>query len=201
MTITSVITGDIVNSRLDKSGSWLKALKEALKRYGDEPLNWEIYRGDSFQLELAPAEALEAVLYIKACIKQYIELDARMAIGVGEKTRNTPKITEANGSAFINSGKCFEALNKHTLGFCSPWPELDEEINLNLTLASLAIDHWSRNASRIIKVAMEHPELTQNQLAKKLDKTQSTISESLSRAGYDEMMQLETRYRHLITNR
>ncbi len=198
---TSIVTGDIINSRKYQSSEWLVTLKNALERYGKKPLQWEIYRGDSFQVEVQLKRALEAALYIKACIKQYKSLDVRMAIGIGEKNQGAIKITEANGSAFVNSGECFEHLGKNTLAIRSPWPEVDKEINLYLTLALLTINNWSSNASGIIKTAMEFPTLTQKELAKKLNKTQSTISESLSRTGYEEVMLLEERYREILTNK
>ena len=48
---------------------------------------------------------------------------------------------------------------------------------------------------------MEHPELTQEELAEKLNKTQSTISISLKRAGFEEIMRMEKRYKELIENK
>ena len=199
--ITSIITGDIMNSRKMVDGEWLGTLKTALNRYGTEPRSWEIYRGDSFQLEVKPEKALHAALFIKASIKQYKQLDARMAIGIGEKNFEATKITESNGSAFIHSGECFEKLKKNTLAIQSPWPKIDRELNLYLDLALLVMDHWTSNTSTIIKKAMEHPDLTQEGLATKLNRTQSTISESLNRAGYEEIMRMEKRYKALIKNK
>ena len=198
---TSIITGDIMNSREVLATQWLETLKAVLNRYGREPESWEIYRGDSFQLEVKPSQALQAALLIKASIKQYKQLDVRMAIGIGEKDFSAAKITESNGDAFIYSGECFEKLKKQTLAIQSPWPKVDREVNLYLDLASLTMDHWASNTSTIIKTAMEHPELTQEELAEKLNKTQSTISISLKRAGFEEIMRMEKRYKELIENK
>ena len=66
----AVLTGDIINSREDQSPKWLIALKEGLNQYGKEPQDWEIYRGDSFQLETTPSKALQAAIHIKAAMKQ-----------------------------------------------------------------------------------------------------------------------------------
>ena len=198
--ITGVITGDIINSRKADSTEWLTALKSALNQYGGTPKTWEIYRGDSFQLEVPAEEALFAALYIKACLRQYKHLDARMAIGLGEKTHSASRLSESNGSAFRHSGECFDALRKNTLAIRSEWPELDREVNAYLSLALLTVERWPANASSIIKAAMENPQLTQTERAKKLGKSQSTVSESLKRAGFDEIMQMEKQYRNLITN-
>jgi predicted transcriptional regulator len=48
-----------------------------------------------------------------------------------------------------------------------------------------------------MQLALENPELTQTELAKKMKKSQSTISESLKRLGYDEMMLLKERFEKL----
>ena len=80
--MVAVITGDIINSRKGKVESWIDSLKEVLNQYGREPKNWEIYRGDSFQLSLHAEKAILAAIHIKSTIKQSKALDVRIAIGV-----------------------------------------------------------------------------------------------------------------------
>ena len=106
----AVITGDIINSRKVASSLWIQDLKAILNRYGNEPKDWEIYRGDSFQLVVDAVVALEIAFVIKATIKQHKALDVRMAIGVGSIDYIADKITESNGTAFVNSGECFGRL-------------------------------------------------------------------------------------------
>jgi len=48
----SIITGDIINSRKLPSSIWLDGLKRILNAHGLQPKNWEIFRGDAFQLEV-----------------------------------------------------------------------------------------------------------------------------------------------------
>ena len=49
----AILTGDIVNSRENiNQASWLAPLKKLLNSFGKGPEQWEIYRGDSFQLEI-----------------------------------------------------------------------------------------------------------------------------------------------------
>ena len=51
--MTSVITGDIIKSAtFDNPEVWLKPLKEGLTKTGIEKKYWEIYRGDSFKIEV-----------------------------------------------------------------------------------------------------------------------------------------------------
>ncbi len=194
----SVITGDIINSRESTPKDWLEALKSILSRYGKSPNQWEIYRGDSFQLEVSPEKALEVAILIKATIKQFKHIDVRLAIGIGEKTYLSNKITESNGSAFVNSGECFEQLKKTTLAIKSPFKVLDKPINIMLNLVLLTINNWSTTTSTLIKAALEKPELNQIQLATFFGKTQGNISKGLKRGGFDEILKLLHYYKSQI---
>ncbi|MFL1011554.1 transcriptional regulator [Flavisericum labens] len=188
--MTSIITGDIINSQKAQPKLWLEALKSVLNKYGKPPSAWEIYRGDSFQLEVNPKHALEACVFIKASIKQFDGLDVRLAIGIGDKTYDSQKITEANGSAFVHSGECFENLKKTRLALKSPFEPFDTSINLMLELALLTWDNWTSNSAMLVKTALENPNLNQSQIAKLLGKTQGNISQGLKRAGFDETLKL-----------
>ncbi len=194
----SVVTGDIVNSRTLTAKSWLPELKKTLSKYGKEPAQWEMYRGDSFQLEIKPEKALDAALHLKATIKQFPELDIRTAIGIGDKTYASGKITESNGSAFIYSGECFEGLKKQSLAIKTHRNDVDEQLNLMFTLASLTIANWSPASSAIIKTAIENPKANQKRLANLLKMEQSNISRGLKRGGYDEIMKMIEYYKKVI---
>lgn len=195
----AVITGDIINSKEEKPKNWLKALKGVLGKYGKEPKSWEIYRGDSFQLEIAQAEeSLMAALKIKSIIKLEKTLDVRMGIGIGNKTYAAKKITESNGEAFINSGEAFEKLKKNTLYIKSPWKEIDRQLNLYFELSSLIMDSWTVGSAEIVSLSLDFPEATQQELSEKLGITQGRISERMKRAGFDEIMKMEKRFRELI---
>lgn len=193
--MTSVITGDIINSQKKSPEKWLEALKSILSHYGTTPSQWEIYRGDSFQLEINPKHALEACILIKATIKQFEEIDVRLAIGLGDKNYSSNKITESNGSAFINSGACFENLKKTTLAIKSPFDIFDKTINIMLDLALLTINNWSTTSANLIKISLENPNLNQNQLAEIVERTQGNISQGLKRAGFDEIQKLLNYYK------
>jgi hypothetical protein len=190
----AVITGDIINSRKGEIESWIYQLKDTLNQYGSEPKNWEIYRGDSFQLSLDLEKALLAALHIKSTIKQTKLYDVRMAIGIGEEKYYSSKITESNGSAFVNSGECFEELKKYSLAIKSGNKNLDESLNIMFKLSLLTTDNWSSVVSKVIKAAIENPKKNQKDLAKLLNKSQSNISEAFKRGGYEEIMNMNEFY-------
>lgn len=201
--MTSIITGDIVNSRkLKDQRKWLAPLKQLFLQYGKTPKTWEIFRGDSFQLEVAQPEAsLLCAIKIKACIKSIKELDVRMAIGIGEKAHTAKKITESNGEAFIYSGETFESLKKlkRNLAMQSPWPNLDEELNLMISLGTIVMDKWTPLSAELVLQTLEHSRLSQKELGEKIGKPQSSISEGQKRAHYSELMELEAYYNKKIS--
>ncbi|MGC1472657.1 MAG: SatD family protein [Psychroserpens sp.] len=195
----AVITGDIINSQISDVERWIIPLKKTLQRYGSETKHWDIFRGDSFQLALAPEQALLAALHIKSTLKQDKLHDVRMAIGLGAETYSTSKITEANGSAYVNSGACFEQLKKQNLAIKSDHEQFDETLNIMFSLSLLTTNTWSSTVSEVIKTVIEHPDEHQKQLAKRLNKSQSTISEALKRGGFEEIMMMNTFYKHNIS--
>lgn len=195
----AIITGDIINSRKGKVESWIDSLKEVLNQYGSEPKNWEIYRGDSFQLSLDPEKAILAAIHIKSTIRQTKTHDVRIAIGLGDEKYSASKITEANGSAYVNSGECFENMKKQTLAIKTTNKKLDQSLNIMLSLSLLTANNWSSTVSKVIKTAIENPEKNQKSLAKILDKSQSSISEALKRGGFEEVMSMNEFYKKNIS--
>lgn len=195
----AVITGDIINSRQGNIENWMNPLKDTLNQYGNEPKEWEIYRGDSFQLSLPPRRALLAAHHIKSTIKQSKGHDVRIAIGLGEEKYTSSKITESNGTAYINSGECFEGLNKQTMAIKSNNSTFDQTLNLMFSLSLLTTNNWSSTVSEVIKTAIEHPNKNQKDIAKLLHKSQSSISEALKRGGFDELMKMDEFYKNNIS--
>ena len=197
--MTSVITGDIINSRNTSSEVWLKELKHIFKELNAG----EIYRGDSFQIEIKDiSKSLYTAIYIKSVLKTIKNIDVRMAIGIGTKNFDANTVKEANGAAFVNSGFAFDNyLKKQTLAIKTPWKKIDEEVNISLGLGLLTIDHWTTNSSEIVKVSLEKKEATQKEIAAFLKISQSSASERRKRAGFDEIMKLEKRFQKLINQK
>ncbi len=197
----AVITGDIVNSRSAHSEAWITSLKSVLNDYGTCPKDWDIYRGDSFQLLIDNVEeSLMAAIRIKASIKTRKWQDARMAIGIGDISYTSDRVTESNGDAFVRSGQKFESLKqqKVTLSVGSPWKDFDDEMNLYVRLALIAIDGWSVASAEFVLVQLANMEKSQDELAALLHIGQPAVSERKKRAYFDEIIELETRFRNRV---
>lgn len=188
--MVAVLTGDIVNSRAATGSPWLKSLKQALSHYGASPKDWEIFRGDSFQLIVPAHSAVEAALYIKASIRQQAPYDVRQGIGIGDCDFQATGITQSNGTAFVRSGEAFEGLGKNLLAILTPDPQLNQALEVMTELAGLTIDNWTPTTSQAIRLKLEKPDTNQTQLAHLLKKSQSSVSDSLSRGGFSQVMKL-----------
>ncbi len=196
--MVAVITGDVINSKKNAPRVWLTPLKKELNRIGKTPKMWEIYRGDSFQVVMNnPEDALLIAMKLKASLKSVKGINVRMAIGLGSRTYNAAKVTESNGSAFVNSGEKFEMLKqkKQNLAIKSDSYQFDNEMNLYLKLALIAMNNWTVNAAEIVRVAMENPEKSQQQLGKMIGIKQSAISTRLRRAYFEEIMEVNEMYK------
>lgn len=200
--MVSVITGDIIDSRnVPKPRRWLATLKKVLNTFGRSPKIWEIYRGDSFQLEIKDVyAAFEATILIKASIRTIRDLDVRMAIGVGEKTYHAKKITESNGEAFVFSGEKFEGLKreKQNLAIKTSSETFDEEINLYFRLALIAMDNWTPNSAEMVLLSMKNPGISQEELGKIIGIRQNTVSERQKRSYLDEIIALNAMYKKKV---
>jgi hypothetical protein len=198
--MTSVITGDIIGSRQQESQHWVEDLKKILAPFGKTPNQWEVYRGDEFQIEVSnPEDALLTAILVKAHLRT-IKSDARMSIGFGDKTHNAERISESNGSAFINSGELFETLKKQKVNLALRTGDLDfdEKLNLMLQLALTFMDSWLVQSAEFVAAAIENPTLSQEELGQKLGINQAAVSRRQKRAQFDLVMNLDRYFRKQI---
>jgi len=141
---------------------------------------------------------LTAIL-IKARLRA-IKSDARMSIGFGDKTHTAEKISESNGSAFINSGELFDTLKKQkvTLALRTGDLAFDEKMNLMLQLALTFMDSWLVQSAEFVALAIENPSLSQEELGQKLGINQAAVSRRQKRAQFDLVMNLDRYFRTQI---
>ena len=195
-----IITGDIVNSRKLSSKIWIDGFKQLLNTFGKSPIEWEIYRGDEFQLEVKnPEDTLMIALQIKSYFK-IMKLDVRMSIGFGDKTYKGKKISESNGTAFSRSGEVFQTLKKQKINLAinSGNEAFDSEINLMLRLGLTFMDNWLVQSAEFVLKSIENPLLSQEEMGVKLGINQAAVSRRRKRAQFDLVMELEQYFRNKI---
>ncbi|MCH6198288.1 hypothetical protein MMU07_01750 [Aquiflexum sp. LQ15W] len=208
----AVITGDIIDSRkLANQQDWLMPLETLFNGWGSKNDTWEIFRGDSFQLEMNnPLIALYKAMLIKATLKsikssenqkRYAHIDVRMSIGIGEREQDSGSIGTRTGSAYINSGEAFEQLKAkgQNLMVKTPWMDFDKDMNLMLKLALIVMDNWSGNSAEIMKIALEKPGLKQAEIGEILGIEQNSVSARIGRAYHSEMIELHLLFKEKLT--
>ena len=198
----AIITGDIINSEDHPSSQWIHLLKEYFNQFGASPMNWEIYRGDEFQLKVTEKNALFSAIRIKSMLKAIKGLDVRMGIGIGLETYVGAGVTESNGPAYQRSGRNFESLkeSKVNLSITTGIEEKDRTLNLILRLALDFMDDWSVVSAEIVTLVLDHPTYSQKVIAQKLGIKQSAVSQRLKRARLDLVLDVLSYYEEIITD-
>lgn len=197
----AVITGDIINSQHADTEVWITKLKNLLEMWGSSPQSWEIYRGDEFQLKCKIDDVFWRFIAIKSLIKSQENLDVRIAIGIGEENFSSEKITESNGTAYVNSGRLLNDLKSdgHTVAIKTSNNTLDRDLNILLRWSSKDFDNWTMATSEIIHEMIMNNDITQEDLAKKFTISQSSISQRLKRANYDLIVETDHYFRKKIS--
>ncbi len=203
----AILTGDIINSRSQKSPeTWLAPVKLYLNKHvGKSPRTWEVFRGDSFQIMVPPEKSLQVALHLKSILKSLGPMDARISIGLGDQIFSGESISESSGSAHVYSGERFEALksNKQSLVIRTPWPDFDEEMNLFFRFLAVVMDSWTEVSAETAAMIWEGASLSQVDLAKRIGISQPSVSARYNRARLDEVQELiryfEKRVNKLIT--
>tara|TARA_R110002051_G_scaffold56046_6_gene103907 strand:+ start:2831 stop:3436 length:606 start_codon:yes stop_codon:yes gene_type:complete len=196
----AIITGDIINSEKHPSSKWINLLKQYFNTFGDAPMNWEIYRGDEFQLKVTKKSALFTAIRIKAMLKSIKGLDVRMGVGIGLETYIGKGVTESNGPAYQRSGRNFETLkeSKVNLSIATGDKAHDRTLNLMLKLALDFMDDWSVVSAEIVTLVLDNPEDSQKEIAQKLGIKQSAVSQRRKRARVDLVLDVLAYYEALL---
>lgn len=196
----AIITGDIINSQKSDTEAWLPKLKDLLGTWSENPSNWEVYRGDEFQLKCSVDEVFHKALLIKSLIKTAENLDVRIAIGIGNEIFRSEKITESNGSAYVNSGRLLtdiKALGK-TLAIQTENDKVNRDLNILFKWAAIDFDNWTAATAEIIHQLLRNSDLTQEELARELNITQSSVSQRLKRANFELLQETDQYFRKKI---
>jgi hypothetical protein len=197
----AIITGDIINSQKSESELWLPQLKNLLGSWSSTPENWEIYRGDEFQLKSSVDEVFSKSMLLKSLIKSFENLDVRLAIGIGNEVFLSEKITESNGSAYVNSGRLLAEIKAQgkTLVIQTENDKVNRDLNILFKWASIDFDNWSTATAEIIHQLLRNSDFTQDDLAKTLSISQSSVSQRLKRANFDLIQETDQFFRKKIT--
>lgn len=202
----ATITGDIVQSQsVERPEIWLTPLKKLFSFFGESPQDWEIYRGDSFQITVQSKDALRVAILIKSVIKKQEpkQLDARLAIGIGKEDVYANRVSEASSEAFVYSGQLLDTLKqkKVHLGLKSPWNDFDREFNMMFKLALVIMNSWTSNSAEVAEILFSNSGITQVEIAGMLGIAQSSVNDRIKRGAIYEIMEMEQYFREKMENK
>ncbi len=199
----AVLTADIVNSTQlspDKETALLNALRSTLSSY-----SYEFYRGDSFQVLIKEASvALDVALQCRTnaiLLSQEspaLQYDVRISVGLGAVEEPIANLSTAKGEAFILSGRAFDSLPRNGGAIF---------ITTNQPMANLALSCLGDYLNSIFRqmTAKQAEVITsllkgqnQQQVADKLNRSKSTISQHVSAGRWDEIEKIQQYYKSII---
>lgn len=203
----AVITGDIVGSRrIENQQMMMQTLKETLHELkGQYGGSYEVFRGDSFQIEVPNAAngatvaiATRANLIAKSQDSGKL-WDARVAVGVGNQGKAKKTLAESNSEAFILSGLALDEA-KHDgerLKIETNYPPINEELNLLTKFVDNIVERWTQKSAQVTWYFLTYS-LTQEQIAKKVGIHQSSVSVRAKVADYRLVDEFISRYKKLL---
>ncbi|WP_094226988.1 SatD family protein [Methanolobus psychrotolerans] len=213
--LCAVITGDLVrSSELEYEDrklflSYLREsftfIKEQLQLQDAILLPFGIFRGDSFQVVLTRPECalLASVLLslrLRLFNKDAKDLAARISIGIGtiDYIPESGNVGEADGVAFRLSGKTLDGMKQkdQNLMIVTSNQALNLMLEVQCVFLDLIAGRWTNVQKEILLERLSGS--TQEEIASRHGKSQSTISQSLKAAGFDAVKKFLTNYENLF---
>ncbi len=222
----AVITGDVIHStkmsQEDKK-ILIESIDTTLKTWSkDYRLEYEIYRGDSFQCLLhEKSDALRVALLIKTYIKSLNpsesgeikknsgsnipmvfpiwKFDVRMAIGIGTIDTPASSLGKSNGRAFILSGHTLDELKnrKQTFGIATQ-DSHHNEFQTEMTLLDFILSRITAMQSEVI--CRKLLGYTETEIADALKINQSAVNQRSNSAGWNAINTFVQRFENLYTH-
>lgn len=201
--IQSVLTADIVNSTLlspVQEEKLMKDLKDLLS-----PYKYEFYRGDSFQVYLEESDkALEIALKCRtAAIKLAQEetdtaSDIRVSIGLGDVEEPVKALSSAKGEAFLLSGRGLDELGKTAgrLVISTGDPLANITFSVMADYLNSVYRQMTAKQAEVISELLKGE--TQQQVADRLGRSKSTISQHVTAGRWEEIENIINKYKSLI---
>lgn len=208
--IHGVITGDIIESSaipITCRGLLLEYIRKTTEELNViEPLKIEFFRGDSFQMVINnPENAMQIAILLRAGLKSFTPReckkpwDARISLGVGTISYYAENTVLSDGEAFQYSGRGLDEMGKRRLVVKTIWPEANDELHVSTAFADEVISSWSIAQSQASYQALLY-NISQKDIANKLQKSAQNISKLLSAAKVNLVQMYIDRYHNLILN-
>lgn len=199
--LNAVITGDFVRSTLLEKAEESKLYKDVAKIAAAYP--YSVYRGDSFQVYIRDAAESLRIVFLMRCAARRIEqpgidFDIRQSIGIAVQTSAVRQLPSAKGAPFVLSGRAFDTMkDEGALLVITTGQELFNQVFE--MLAAFADDIFGSMTPKQALVVFELLSgRTQQEVAKKLKKTQPTINRQARAAKWHRLQELLSKFDYFI---
>ena len=185
-----IITADVVGSTKipqDQRGVLPEVLHKLVSQLQTIcPLRLEIYRGDSFQVEVERYEAAPLVAallrigMVSKSINKSIRLDARMSVGIGEVSYAGESLGQSDGEAFVLSGRMFDSLGKSRLKITTPKVATNEELSVLSIILDDLISGLTIAQSKVVFEYLYNPDIKQKSIAEMLNVKPQVVNKAFN---------------------
>lgn len=187
--LAAVITGDIVGSQrveLQKYERFLKQLNEVLTDLAAMyRLQFDIFRGDEFQLVLhQPEHALRVAAFIRLALLAE-QMDVRQSIAIGTIDRLRNNVKSSTGDAFVRSGHQLDNMKSELLRFSSSQPELERHLSVTIMLFDAHLSSLTKTEALVLYYYLLHPNEPHKSLAVRLGKSRANTTKLLNAGSYN----------------
>jgi hypothetical protein len=202
--VHAVLTGDIVNSTLLSPSQETGLLEEFKSIFSLD--KHEFYRGDSFQAYITDASrALEMALRCRTAAISLAQeetdtaFDVRVSIGLGSVEEPVNALSTAKGEAFLLSGRALDEMGK-TGGKLLITINRPRLANMAFSILADYINsiyrHMTAKQAEVIEELLKGE--SQQQVADKLNRSKSTISQHVNAGRWEEIEEIIKKYKSLI---
>lgn len=201
--LPAVLTGDIVNSTQLEPALEKKLLKQLAQILADH--KHEFFRGDSLQAYVKNSEeALKIALLCRTAAiglmpeATTVSTDVRISIGIGEVTSPVRTLATAKGDAFLLSGRALDNLGKTEGRLVIVTENKIGALTLEVIsdyINSIYKQMTPKQAEVIFELLQGN---TQQQVADKLNRSKSTISQHVTAGHWDEIEKILIQYKKIL---
>ncbi len=208
----AVITADFIGSSghdFQTREALIAVVKSESKKLTGS--SFELYRGDSFQGVIYEVPlALAIVLQIKTAVNRLrfenekldakskkIQIDFRVAIGIGEQSFYFDRVGESDGDAFQYSGRQLDIMKsqRRVITLTTKNEEINKEFNVSLQFLEELMERWSMASAEVVYYLLQgYKEIS---IAKEIGISQAAVNFRKKAAGWDLIVLLLDRYKQI----
>lgn len=190
----AVFTGDIVKSTAiptdDLSRIFVEMTKasEIIAQWQGAPARFTRYRGDGWQMVVAPYLIFRAALVMRAAVRRVgKKYDTRIGIGIGAAHMPQDNLGSADGPAFVASGHALDDM-AHSKRMSAPKAPLP--LRIALPLADQIIDGWTARQAELAMPLLPPSNPSQEEIATQYDLTRQAVQKQADAMGITQLQEV-----------